>query len=568
MSTVGVVGLGVVGEALLGMLLDAGHEVIGVDSDVSVLARVRKRLPAAESALTTETAALRRASLVIEAVPEDERAKRTALSATAAVCPEGTVLVTTGSAVPLHRLATAVGRPADTVGLRFLAPPAPGGFVERTRTTLTAAPSVEALDAVLSAIGLSRTSVTHQAADDATAVVYGYLNRAVRLHERDRVHRADIDTAMRLGCGLPLGPFQLLDRIGLDSAAAVLDDLAARTGDASFAPAPLLGTMIARDRLGRKTGRGFYTYDESGAPLDTAPARPAAARPPAGGTAAVRRIGVVGSGVMARGIAETTAAAGFRTALVARSDAKADEALAAVAGSLTRSVRRGRIHARTKAATLEALSVTGDFSALGDCDLVIEAVAEDLAVKRELFARLGAVCAPHAVLATTTSSLPVAVCAEASGVAARVIGTHFFNPAPLMQLVEVARADTTDDATVRIAEAVCARLGKTTVRCADRTGFLVNYLLFPYLGHAMRLLDRPGASADEIDTAVREGFGHPLGPFALLDAIGLDVSLAIQRRLYADFGDPAQEPPAILEQLVSSGWLGRKNGRGFVTAVR
>jgi 3-hydroxybutyryl-CoA dehydrogenase len=198
-------------------------------------------------------------------------------------------------------------------------------------------------------------------------------------------------------------------------------------------------------------------------------------------------------------------------------------------------------------------------------DLVIEAVVEDLDVKRALFARLGAACKPGALLATTTSSLSVA-CAEASGRPSRVVGMHSFNPAPVMRLIELVRTEATSDETAATAQALCERLGKTTVNCSDRAGFIVNYLLFSYLGRAVNLLDRYDADIAGIDGAIEQGFGHPMGPFALLDAIGLEVSLAIQHKLYTEFGEPDFAPSHALEQLVAGGWLGWKNGKGLRVA--
>jgi 3-hydroxybutyryl-CoA dehydrogenase len=352
----------------------------------------------------------------------------------------------------------------------------------------------------------------------------------------------------------------MLDRIGLDTAHRALTQLWRRTGESSFQPAPLLGRMVAAHQLGRKSGHGFYTYDERGAPL------PGDGPAPDTDAAGVGRVGVLGSGAMARGIAEVTATAGHPTVLVARSTAKADSAVHAVEASLTRAVRRGRITPDTKSAALGRLTGADDTAALADCDLVIEAAAEELTVKRALFAALGRTCAPGTVLATTTSSLSVTACAEACGRPADVVGLHFFNPAPVMRLVELVRTDTAAPRTLAVARAFCRGLGKSVVECGDRTGFIVNRLLFPYLGAALALLDRPGAEdtlIERTDAAVQHGYGYPMGPFALLDTIGLDVALAIQQRLHAHFTTPAYAPSPALADLVGAGCLGRKNGHGL-----
>jgi 3-hydroxybutyryl-CoA dehydrogenase len=204
-----------------------------------------------------------------------------------------------------------------------------------------------------------------------------------------------------------------------------------------------------------------------------------------------------------------------------------------------------------------------EFDELADCDLVIEAVAEELAIKREVFGELDKVLKPGAILATTTSSLPVIECAAATSRPADVVGLHFFNPAPVMKLVEVVRTISTADDVVDTADALCRAVGKHPVHCADRAGFIVNALLFPYLNDAVKMLEAHYADADAIDTAMKVGCGLPMGPFELLDVVGLDVSLAIERTLYYEFRDAGFAPAPLLEHLVTAGRLGRKTGKGF-----
>ncbi|MEU9443059.1 3-hydroxyacyl-CoA dehydrogenase NAD-binding domain-containing protein [Streptomyces sp. NPDC048304] len=569
----GVLGLGSVGEALLRLLFAAGHRVIAVDTDLDVLARVAGRLKAIQGdgpdrpdvTFTADPSRLCEAGLVVEAVPDTPAAKSEALHHITAVCPPGTPLVTTTAALPVARLAISSGRPADLAGLRLFTPPGPGGPAEPVLTALTSRETAGALHAFVASAGLTPVEVGARPAADATALVLGLLNRAAVFLAEGHVTHADIDTAMRLGCGLPAGPLETLDAMGLDTAHAALVELWRRTGDSAFEPAPLLSRMVAAGDLGRKTGRGFHTYDETGRPL-------AAAAGPTDDTpvAPVDRVAVIGSGAMARGIAEVTALAGHPTVLVARSAAKAEAGVEAIAGSLTRGVRRGRIGPQDKAAALARLRGADDFASAAGCDLVIEAVAEDCGVKRAVFAALGEVCAAGTVLATTTSSLSVAECGEASGRPADTVGLHFFNPAPVMRLVELVRTDATAPGTLATARAFSRGLGKTTVECPDRTGFIVNSLLFPYLGAALALLERPGADdavVERTDAAVERGFGFPMGPFTLLDTIGLDVSLAIQNRLYERFATPEHEPSGALTELVAAGLLGRKNGQGLRTAA-
>ncbi|MFC7986256.1 3-hydroxyacyl-CoA dehydrogenase family protein [Streptomyces sp. NPDC057336] len=572
-APIGVVGLGSTGEALLLLLHATGHRVVGVDTDLDALARVGTRAKAApapdgtpEPVLTDDPRRLRGVRLVVEAVPEDRDVKTGVLRGIAEVCPPGTPLLTTTASLSVARLGIACGRPADLAGLRLFTPPAPGGPAEPVPTGLTSGETAAAVRELVASAGLTEVEVGAGPAADAGALVLGLLNSAVVLCSEGYAPHEDVDTAMRLGCGLPAGPLETLDRIGLDTVHAALTELWRRTGDTAFEPAPLLSRMVAAGRLGRKSGGGFYAYDETGALV-----RERGDAPDETGARPVRRVGVLGSGAMARGIAEVTALAGHPTVLVARSAAKAEAALESVAGSLTRAVRRGKVTPAARQAAVERLDATTGLDAFAGCDLVIEAVAEDPDVKRAVFAELGEVCAPGTVLTTTTSSLSVAAVAEASGRPADVVGLHFFNPAPVMRLVELAHAPGSAPGTLATARAFCRGLGKTVVECPDRTGFIVNSLLFPYLGAALALLDRPGADdrlVERTDAAVERGFGYPMGPFALLDTIGLDVSLAIQHRLFEHFETPEHRPSDALAELVSAGLLGRKNRRGLRTAAR
>jgi 3-hydroxybutyryl-CoA dehydrogenase len=200
---------------------------------------------------------------------------------------------------------------------------------------------------------------------------------------------------------------------------------------------------------------------------------------------------------------------------------------------------------------------------LADRDLVLEAVVEELSVKQALFSTLDEICRPGAVLATTTSSLPVVELAAATNRPADVVGLHFFNPAPVMSLVEVVRTVSTADDVVATARRVCEQAGKHAVECGDRAGFIVNALLFPYLNDAVKMLQAHYATVEDIDAAMIVGCGYPLGPFDLLDVVGLDVAHAIQRTLYLEFREPGFAPAPLLEQLVTAGYLGRKTSRGF-----
>jgi 3-hydroxybutyryl-CoA dehydrogenase len=353
----------------------------------------------------------------------------------------------------------------------------------------------------------------------------------------------------------------LLDLIGVDTAKTVLEAMYAQSHDRLHAPAPILGQLAAAGLLGRKTGRGFYTYPAPGS------SQPVAEEQPDHGAAAVgrevRSVGVCGSGTMATGIAEVFAKAGYDVTLVARSQEKADRAKAGLAKSLDRMVAKGRLDGADRDAALARVTASGSLEDLAGADLVLEAVAEDLTVKQELFTALDKVCRPGAVLATTTSSLPVIECAMATRRPGDVVGMHFFNPAPAMRLVEVVSTVlTAEDVTATVLE-VCAKVRKHPVACGDRAGFIVNALLFPYLNDAVRMVEEHYASVDDVDTAMRLGCGYPMGPFALLDVVGLDVSLTIEKVLHGEFREPGLAPAPLLEHLVAAGCLGRKTGRGF-----
>ena len=577
-SIVGIVGLGSVGGPLASLVRRAGNRrLIGVDTDPDALARIDRRMKSESSessessvgnqdqyVLTDDPAALADADIIIEALPENIDAKVELLRYLDRLCSHRTVLVSASADISLLRLAVAGGRPDRTVGLRLLTPPRAGSVVEPVHTAMSGDEAHTDLDDLIVDCGLTPVEIGSRPAAYATALVHAYLNRAVNLIEQGYADHIAIDQALRLGCGLPLGPLAALDEAGLDSVHAALSEAHPAPGDDPSGPARLLTAMVDSGAVGRKSGQGFYRYEDSGA----ASSVHSTSQAPVGGDGdrpgpAVRRVGIVGSGTMARGVAEVFSLAGIPTVLTARSQQKAESAAEGVAASMAKAVRRGRISPDQRAAAQSLLEVGADWATLADCDLVVETVVEDPDAKRAVFERLGRTCQPGAVMASTTSSLSVAELAEASGRPADVLGLHFFNPAPVMRLVELARTDATGDSTVERATAFCQGLGKTVVPCRDRTGYIVNYLLFGYLADAIRLLDRPDVDIEELDDAITRGFGYPMGPFALLDTIGLDVSVAILRRLHSAFPGPVFEPPVLLEQLVAQDRLGRKTGHGF-----
>jgi 3-hydroxybutyryl-CoA dehydrogenase len=277
----------------------------------------------------------------------------------------------------------------------------------------------------------------------------------------------------------------------------------------------------------------------------------------------IERVGVVGSGIMGVGIAEVAAAAGCDVVVRSRSEATADGLAALLERSLAKQVEREKRTAPEAAGILARVRTTAELEELRDCDLVIESVVEDLAVKRALFGELDRLTRREAILATNTSTLPVVELAMETSRPELVCGLHFFNPAPAMRLVEVVVPLTAAPDTIKAVLQFVEACGKEAVEVKDRAGFVVNALLFPYLNHAIRLLDDGVASMEGIDAAMTGGCGFPMGPFALLDLVGLDTSLAILESLHREGGDPATLPAPLLRRLVAAGRLGRKSGHGF-----
>ncbi|MFJ9614882.1 3-hydroxyacyl-CoA dehydrogenase family protein [Streptomyces noursei] len=585
LSTIAVVGLGTMGTGIAEVLTLAGREVVGIDIDEAAVRRARAALEAStaravrreritererQDALSRfrtfgELAAARDADLVIEVVPEDYELKREVFTALDGIVRPDTILATGTNALSVTRLAADSQRPERVLGVHFFNPAPAMKLVEVVSSVLTAPVAVAAVTDLARELGKDPIAVGDRPGFVADGLLFGYLNQAAAMYESKYATREDIDAAMRLGCGLPMGPLALLDLIGVDTARTVLEAMYAESHDRLHAPAPILGQLADAGLTGRKAGRGFYTYEAPGSatvvpdtqtPADGTDDGAAAGR-------SVRSVGVAGSGTMASGIAEVFAKAGFTVVLAARSQEKAERAKDRIAKSLARSVDKGRLTAEARDATLAAITPAGSLDAFADVDLAVEAVAEDLAVKQQLFRTLDKVCKPGAVLATTTSSLPVVACARATSRPQDVIGMHFFNPAPAMKLVEVVRTVLTGDDVHATVRAVCAKVRKHPVDCGDRAGFIVNALLFPYLNNAIKMVQEHYASLDDIDAAMKLGGGYPMGPFELLDVVGLDVSLAIEKVLHAEFRDPGLAPAPLLEHLVAAGCLGRKTGRGF-----
>ncbi|WBB49394.1 3-hydroxybutyryl-CoA dehydrogenase [Verrucosispora sp. WMMA2044] len=583
-ASVGVVGLGTMGAGIVEVFARNGIDVVAVEISDAALDRGRANLTgstnravargklaeADRDALLGRVTfavgldALHSVDLVIEAVPEHLDLKQRLFAELDRVCKPEAILATNTSSLSVTEISVATARPNQVVGIHFFNPAPVMKLVEVVRTVVTSADVVADVEALCKRLGKVDVTISDRAGFIANALLFGYLNHAVDLFESRYATREDIDAAMKLGCGLPMGPLALMDLIGLDTAYEILDTMYRRGGrDRRHAPVPLLKQMVTAGLLGRKSGRGFYTYERPGSPKVVPDEQTPTTTEPAASDQAVTKIGIVGSGTMATGIIEVFANAGYEVVSVTRGAEQSAKVFEAVRTSLNKGVVRGRLSEVDRDAALGRINWSATLDHLADVDLVVEAVVEELSVKKALFASLDEICKPGVVLATTTSSLPVIEMAMATQRPADVVGLHFFNPAPAMPLVEIVRTIRTSAETVTTAQVVSATLGKTGVVCGDRSGFIVNALLFSYLNDAVRMLEASYSTADDIDHAMKLGCGYPMGPFELLDVVGLDVALAIQRELYLELREPGFAPAPLLEHLVTAGYLGRKTGRGF-----
>lgn len=585
-NTVAVIGLGTMGAGIVEVFARNGLNVVGVDANEEAVARGRGFLEGstqravdrgkldsdardqllARVTFSAHMSAVAPADLVVEAVPERIELKREIFAQLDEHARPDAILATNTSSLSVTDIATSTMEPTRVVGMHFFNPATVLKLVEVIRTVITADDIVESLVELSTRLGKRPVVVGDRAGFIANALLLGYLNHAATMYENRHATREDIDAAMTLGCGYPMGPLALLDLIGLDTSYAVLDTMYKQGRDRLHAPTPILKQLITAGLLGRKAGRGFYSYEKPSSgrvvsdaqtPAD-APAEPVQ-------TPTIERVGVVGSGDMAVGIAEALARHGVPVRLVSRKEQRAKQAGEALAKSLHKAVQRGRIEPEERDAALKLVELSASLESLRDCQVVIEAIAEDQAAKQAMFENLDEVCAPGTVLATTTASLSIVQCAAATKRPADVVGMHFMSPPQDVDLVEVVSSVSTSPQTAATAIALCERIGKRAVRTADRSGFIVNALLFPYLNDAVKMLETNYASADDIDTAMKDGCGLPMGPFEVLDTVGLDVALSVQRELYLEFRERSLAPAPLLEHLVQAGYLGKKTGRGFRT---
>ena len=508
---------------------------------------------------TTDLADLGECDLVFEAVPEKLELKRQTFGALDEVLKRDAILATNTSSLPVIDMAVATNRPDRVIGFHFFNPATVMKLVELVHTVATDEEVIKSAKQFADGLGKVAVPCRDRAGFIANLLLFPYLNSATRMYDQGYATREDIDAAMQLGCGHPMGPLSLLDLIGLDSAYEICEALWRQWRDYQDAPPPLLKQFVTAGYLGRKTGRGFYRYEAPESPKVV----DAVVEADEDTDSDFDTVGVVGTGAMASGIAGVIARSGGRVVLRGRSEAALREAKTAIDGSLERSVDKGKLERAEADAVSDRITTTLDFEDLAECDLVIEAVTEDLEVKSSIFKQLDEATKPDAVLATTTSSLSVVDLAAATSRPDKVLGLHFFNPAVAMKLVEVIRTVATAEDVEKRSRAWIRTLGKRPVQCRDRAGFIVNYLLFPYLNDAVHMHEAGYGAPADIDAAMKLGCGHPMGPFELMDIVGLDVTFAILDSLHEEFRERRYAPAPLLEHMVRAGYLGRKSGRGF-----
>ena len=560
-----------------------GYAVVGIEIDDEAVARGHQHLEHSTAravkrgklseddqlalldrvTLSTTMQDLKDADFVVEAVVESVEIKKAIFRELEGIVSPDAILATNTSSLSVTEISTSNAHPGRVVGVHFFNPAPVQAFVEIVRTVVTEPSVVEDVSALVQTLGKNPVVCGDKAGFIANTLLFGYLNHAVSMYEGHYASREDIDAAMRFGCGYPMGPLALLDLIGLDTAYEILETMYRQGRDRLHAPAPVLKQMVTAGMLGRKAGRGFYSYEAADSPIVVPDALTPSAEDAPTPHHDITVVGVVGTGTMATGIVEVFATSGYDVVYVGRSQDKVDGVCSTIERSLDKAIQRGRIEESAKAEVLGRLTGTTSLDDLTDVDIAIEAIAEDLKIKTTLFENLDEICKQGAILATTTSSLPIIECAQATNRPQDVVGMHFFNPAPVMKLVEVVSTVSTSEDVAETTRALCAKVGKVAVSCGDRAGFIVNALLFPYLNDAIKMLEAHYATADDIDTAMKQGCALPMGPFELLDVVGNDVSLAIQRELYLEFREPGFAPAPLLEHLVTAGYLGRKTTRGF-----
>ncbi len=583
LTKIGVIGLGTMGSGIVEVIARSGYSVIGVDlgekgtnyADSRIRDSIDRGVHGSKITeadgqailsrieLTTTLEELASCELVIEAITEDLKTKSELFVTLDSILGPNAIMATNTSALSVTQISVVTGRPSRVIGMHFFNPAMVQKFVEIISTVTTDQEVIETCMEFARSLGKQPVLVSDRAGFIANSLLFGYLNQAVAMYEQKYASREDIDSAMRFGCGLPMGPLALLDLIGLDTSLQILDTMYRESRDRLHAPSSLLKQLVAAGRLGRKSGQGFYSYAGTNVPTvveDSLTPTTTDSNSKSG----IGRVAVIGSGTMATGIVSVLAAGGVSVIALTRSEQRSTQLRDSLDKSWSKLVEKGRISSEQKSEYLARVQTCEKPQDLvGQVNLVIEAIAEELEPKCEIFSQLDQLLCADVIFATTTSSLSVIEIAASTTRMDRFLGIHFFNPAPVMSLVEIVSTVATDPDVVARCTDLMRELGKKPVQCTDRAGFIVNALLFPYLNNAIAMASSNYASIEDIDIAMKLGCGYPLGPFELLDVVGLDVSLAIVNTLYREFREPGFAPEAQLEHLVTAGFVGRKVGRGF-----
>ncbi|MEX0952922.1 MAG: 3-hydroxybutyryl-CoA dehydrogenase [Nitriliruptoraceae bacterium] len=582
-ARVGVVGCGTMGAGIAELVARNGVDVRFVETDEAALdrgwARIRAsldrgvergRLDAAQREAveqriqgSTVWSTLSDCDLIVEAVPETLAAKQEVFRRMDRVARADAILATNTSSLPVMDIAVHSSRPNRVVGFHFFNPAPVMPLVELVRTVIADDAVVEAARQFAERVGKVAVVVGDRRGFIANQLLFPYLNQAVWMVEGGYATKEDVDTAMRLGAGLPMGPIALTDMVGIDTFHGIMDAIHEEVGDTRFAPRPILSQLARAEFTGRKAGRGFYTYEAPGSSRVVADdeVRPG---PDPSTIASWTRIGVMGTGEVATGLVEACARAGFEVNVVGRTREEAERCAAQASLAMQRMVNRSLLTTDEMIVALGRIRPTIAIEDVEGCDLVVDAGEDlDAAARVATFASLGERLPAGTLLATTSASVPVIDCAMASGRPELVVGLHLFTPSSVMRLVEIVTTVRVDDAVVEQARAFVERIDRVGVLCGDRAGLIVNTLLFPYLNDAVKLLESHYATAEQIDTTMRLGCGYPQGPFELLDTIGLDVALTIIERLCDEYRQNSHEPAPLLRHLVEMGFLGHKSGRGF-----
>ncbi len=583
LTKIGVIGLGTMGSGIVEVIARSGYSVIGVDlgekgtnyADSRIRDSIDRGVHGSKITeadgqailsrieLTTTLEELASCELVIEAITEDLKTKTELFVTLDSILGPNAIMATNTSALSVTQISVVTGRPSRVIGMHFFNPAMVQKFMEIISTVTTDQEVIETCMEFARSLGKQPVLVSDRAGFIANSLLFGYLNQAVAMYEQKYASREDIDSAMRFGCGLPMGPLALLDLIGLDTSLQILDTMYRESRDRLHAPSSLLKQLVAAGRLGRKSGQGFYSYAGTNVPTvveDSLTPTTTDSNSKSG----IGRVAVIGSGTMATGIVSVLAAGGVSVIALTRSEQRSTQLRDSLDKSWSKLVEKGRISSEQKSEYLARVQTCEKPQDLvGQVDLVIEAIAEELEPKCEIFSQLDQLLSADVIFATTTSSLSVIEIAASTTRMDRFLGIHFFNPAPVMSLVEIVSTVATDPDVVARCTDLMRELGKKPVQCTDRAGFIVNALLFPYLNNAIAMASSNYASIEDIDIAMKLGCGYPLGPFELLDVVGLDVSLAIVNTLYREFREPGFAPEAQLEHLVTAGFVGRKVGRGF-----